>query len=74
MRYCVDENLCTGHGRCYTVASEVFSADDDGWNADRGKTVTVAPGREEAAELGARSCPERAIAIEGEEMSDGPAR
>jgi ferredoxin len=65
MRYCVDEHRCTGHGRCYTLAAEVYSADEDGWNAERGKTVTVAPGQEEAAELGARACPERAITIEG---------
>lgn len=64
MEYCVDENRCTGHGRCYTIAPGVYSADEDGFNANRGTTVTVAPGQEEEAELGARACPERAIMIE----------
>jgi ferredoxin len=63
MRYCVDEDRCTGHGRCYTIASEVYSADEDGFNAIRGKATTVAPEQEEAAELGARACPEQAIEI-----------
>jgi ferredoxin len=73
MRFHVDENRCTGHGRCYTIAPEIYSSDDDGWNADRGQTVNVAAGREEAAELGARACPERAITIEKGEVSDGSA-
>jgi ferredoxin len=64
VEYCVDENRCTGHGRCYTIAPGVYTPDEDGLNADRGKTVTVATGQEEEAELGARACPERAVTIE----------
>jgi ferredoxin len=54
----VDGDTCTGHGRCYTVAPEVFESDDDGYCATRG--LEVPPGQ---ARLGARNCPERAIAV-----------
>ena len=30
MRVRVDEDLCTGHGRCYALAPEVFAPDDRG--------------------------------------------
>lgn len=63
MKYCVDEARCTGHGRCYTIAPEVYSADEDGFNAVRGTATAVAPEQEGAAELGARACPEQAIEI-----------
>lgn len=29
-RVSVDPDLCTGHGRCYSLAPEVFDADDVG--------------------------------------------
>jgi ferredoxin len=64
MKYCVDSNRCTGHGRCYTNAPEVYSADDDGFNARRDEPVEVDPEHESAATLGARGCPERAITVE----------
>jgi ferredoxin len=64
MKYCAAQDLCTGHGRCYTNAPEVFSADDDGFIARRDEPVEVPPEHEAAAELGARACPERAISIE----------
>ncbi len=31
MRVVIDEERCTGHGRCYATAPEVFAADDDGY-------------------------------------------
>ena len=30
MRIRVDEELCTGHGRCYALAPEVYAPDDRG--------------------------------------------
>ena len=30
MRIIVDEERCTGHGRCYELAPEVFTSDDEG--------------------------------------------
>lgn len=63
MRMKVDEELCTGHGRCAHFAPNVFRLDDDGYNADRGGVVEIPAGEEKAATMGMKSCPERAIAI-----------
>ena len=63
MKISVSESLCSGHGRCYTVAPEVYESDEEGFNALRGETVEVEAGKEEAARRGADSCPESAITI-----------
>ena len=63
MRVLIDGHRCSGHGRCYTVAAGVFSADADGYNAQMDVVFEVAPGDEEAAALGMESCPERAITL-----------
>ena len=60
-RVSVDPDLCTGHGRCYTLAPDVFDADEVGHSivlADR-----VSGELEEHAAVGAQSCPERAITL-----------
>lgn len=62
MRITLDRTRCTGHGRCYTVAPEVFDADDDGYGVLR--TSDVAPGDEGPARRGAANCPEDAISLE----------
>jgi ferredoxin len=61
MRIEVDPEVCTGHGRCYTLAPEVYDADDDGYCATR--SLDVPPHLEEQAMVGVRSCPERAIRV-----------
>lgn len=61
MRIEVDPTLCVGHGRCYSLAPEVYEPDDDGYCATR--SLDVAPDLEERARLGARSCPEGAISV-----------
>ena len=63
MKVIVDPELCTGHGRCWTNAPEIYVLDDNGYNAVTGVPIDVAEGLEEAARLGARTCPERAITI-----------
>lgn len=63
MRVSVDLDICTGHGRCYALAPEVFDADDDGYCSP--KFSDVPPALEEQARLGARNCPEEAITVEG---------
>jgi ferredoxin len=61
MKVAVDEDLCTGHGRCYSLAPEVFGADD------RGHCVVlhaeIPAGLEESARAGEANCPERAITV-----------
>lgn len=61
MKLMVDADACSGHGRCYTLAPEVFQPDEAGFNAQRGTTVEVAPASEAAALDAVRNCPERAI-------------
>lgn len=61
MRIEVDANLCTGHGRCYSLAPEVYEADDEGYCATR--SLEVPPELERAARLGASNCPEGAITV-----------
>lgn len=63
MRIYVDESLCSGHGRCYSLAPDVFSADDDGFSSQRGQEFEVAPANEASARAGAAACPEGAIKI-----------
>lgn len=63
MKVTVDGALCTGHGRCYTLAPDVFEPDDEGYNAQRDRPIDVPPEQETAARYGARSCPEGAISV-----------
>lgn len=63
MKIRIDSEACTGHGRCYAVAPELFEADDSGY----GQVIEedVAPEREADARRAVASCPERAISIDG---------
>jgi ferredoxin len=61
MKVEIDATLCSGHGRCHTLAGDVYHLDDNGYNADRGSIVDVPPGYEAAAVLGIKNCPEAAI-------------
>jgi len=57
----IDKQLCTGHGRCYTVAPDVFECDDDGYGvvAQDETPDNLA----DAAQIAGENCPERAISI-----------
>ncbi|MEQ8716134.1 MAG: ferredoxin [Acidimicrobiales bacterium] len=59
----MDADLCTGHGRCYAHAPEVFEPDDEGYNAARGEVAEVAAAQTEAAQRAVDSCPERALTV-----------
>jgi len=61
MRVRVDAHLCSGQGRCYVVSPKLFTADDEGYCAERGSDWEVPPGLEDAARLAMESCPEGAI-------------
>jgi ferredoxin len=63
MRVRVDPDLCSGHGRCYVLASEVFHADDDGFCAERGRTIEISDELARTARGAVASCPEAAIRI-----------
>lgn len=64
MKVYIDENKCSGHGRCAKYAPNVFRLnDEDGYNSDVGKVIEIPAGEEDSARLGVKSCPERAISI-----------
>jgi ferredoxin len=64
MRISIDHEACTGHGRCYALAPELFEADDDGYGRVVDAFGIVPPELEEAARRAANNCPERAIALD----------
>lgn len=59
MRIEFDATVCTGHGRCYAIAPEVFDADDDGHCVVLHPSVPAH--LETAARRGAANCPEGAL-------------
>ncbi len=62
MRVQVDPDICQGHGVCHMTAPDLFKLrDEDGQSYVESEEVPA--GMEEAARLGAASCPERAITI-----------
>lgn len=63
MRMRVDGVLCSGHGRCWKYAPDVFALDDQGFNAAAGDEVDVPSDHEKAAAMGMKACPERAISL-----------
>ena len=62
MRVRVDRERCTGHGRCYVLAPEVY--EDDEYGRCRIPRERVARELEPKARLGAENCPEHAITLE----------
>jgi ferredoxin len=60
-RVIVDPDLCTGHGRCYSLAGDVFDADDVGHSVVL--VEDVAGELEAQAVVGERNCPEQAITL-----------
>lgn len=62
MRVHVDQDLCQGHNRCYSIAPELFDVDDYGNATERGDGVVPAE-LEDKARLAASNCPEYAISI-----------
>ena len=63
MRLTVDGESCMGHGRCYQVAPDLLTFDDEGYVTIRDETIAVPADLLEAAEDAAGTCPEQAIAL-----------
>jgi ferredoxin len=63
MRLSVDAAGCMGHGRCYQMAPDLLTYDDEGYVTVRGETIDVPADQVEAAEDAAGTCPEQAIAL-----------
>jgi ferredoxin len=58
----IDSDKCQGHGRCYDLAPDVFTDDEEG-NGQVIDSGVVAPSNEESARLAVANCPESAISI-----------
>jgi len=61
MHVFIDSGACQGHGRCYALAPEVYTADDEG----RGEVIEGEIGEDlvDQARAGAMNCPESAITL-----------
>ncbi len=61
MRIVLDQERCTGHGRCYSLADDLFDSDE------RGHCVVlheVPPsGLEDQARTAVENCPENALSL-----------
>ena len=63
MRLAVDAGQCTGHGRCYSLAPQLLSPDDEGYVTIRGSSIEIPDDIRELAEELAGTCPEGAISL-----------
>lgn len=60
-RVCLDQERCEGHGRCYTLAPDVFDADEVGHAVVL--IENVAGALEAQAVEAEKNCPEAAITL-----------
>jgi ferredoxin len=63
VRLTVDADRCMGHGRCYSVAPDLLTYDEEGFVSIRGQTIDVPEDQIEAAREAVESCPEEAPAL-----------
>jgi len=55
---------CQGHGRCYTLAPQLLSSDEEGYvTISGGDPIEVPEDMRELAENVVGSCPENAISL-----------
>ena len=64
MKVRVDDAVCTGHGRCYALAPDVFEPDDYGHCVIVLPDGEVPPELEDQARVGQANCPELAISLD----------
>jgi ferredoxin len=63
MKLIVDGASCMGHGRCYRIAPDLLTYDDEGFPTIRDQLIDVPEDQVEAAEDAAGTCPEEAISL-----------
>ena len=63
MKLLIAGDVCMGHGRCYGVAPDIVTYDDEGFPTIRDELIAVPDDRVAAAEEVAATCPEEAISI-----------
>ena len=64
MKVVVDAEVCTGHGRCYVLAPDVFGTDDYGHCVVLHDDVDDGSDLAAQARIGVENCPERAITVD----------
>lgn len=62
MKLRIDTDACTGHGRCYALAPDLFDADEYGHGVVRREDVP--DDMVDHAGVAVANCPERAISLE----------
>jgi ferredoxin len=63
VRLNIDPAECMGHGRCYRIAPDLLSYDDEGYVSIRGQDIDVPADQIEFAREAEGSCPEGAIIV-----------
>ena len=62
MKPVIDTGKCSGHGRCYSLAPEIFDCDDEGFSVLLVERVE-GPDLEHKLLEAVANCPERAISV-----------
>ena len=63
MKITVDGARCMGHGRCYTLAPDLLTYDEQGYVTIRDTVIDVPQDQIDAAEEAEASCPEEAVSL-----------
>jgi ferredoxin len=63
LRVLFDADACTGHGRCYSLAPDVFEPDDAGHCVVK-VAIADTPALETQVQTGVANCPEQALRSE----------
>ncbi len=63
MKILISEELCAGHGRCYSLAPDLIGADEEGFASPRGVAIEVPTDQANAAAEAVSNCPESAISV-----------
>jgi ferredoxin len=69
MRVRIDYERCVGHARCIATCPTVFSSDDLGRAQVIGSGVVPEAEQSSVCDA-ARSCPENAVVVDGDDTSD----
>jgi ferredoxin len=62
VRVQIDSDKCQGHGRCYDLAPQLFTEDEEGYGQVIGEGK-VSADDEHQAQLAFSNCPESAVQI-----------
>ncbi len=63
MKLYIDESLCSGHGRCYTLSPALVQPNEEGFPDHLGQEFEVPSGLEDDGQKIVSNCPEGAIRV-----------